>query len=45
MGCAVVLPDDSHAGDVLKRADDAMYRAKQEGATGLPALAARLHGN
>jgi diguanylate cyclase (GGDEF)-like protein len=31
MGCAVVLASDSQAGAVLKRADDAMYRAKQEG--------------
>lgn len=31
MGCAVVLASDCHAGAVLKRADDAMYRAKQEG--------------
>jgi diguanylate cyclase (GGDEF)-like protein len=31
MGCAVVLASDRHAGAVLKRADDAMYRAKQEG--------------
>lgn len=31
MGCAVVLSSDSTPGAVLKRADDAMYRAKQEG--------------
>ncbi|RQO69241.1 hypothetical protein DBR44_13350 [Aquitalea sp. FJL05] len=31
MGCAVVLASDSKAEAVLKRADDAMYRAKQEG--------------
>jgi len=31
MGCAVVLASDSQAGVVLKRADAAMYRAKQEG--------------
>jgi len=31
MGCAVVLPSDASKGAVLKRADDAMYRAKQEG--------------
>lgn len=31
MGCAVVLVSDNKAEAVLKRADDAMYRAKQEG--------------
>lgn len=31
MGCAMVLASDQQAGAVLKRADDAMYRAKQEG--------------
>ncbi|WP_293761604.1 sensor domain-containing diguanylate cyclase [uncultured Aquitalea sp.] len=31
MGCATVLPGDRCGENVLKRADDAMYRAKQEG--------------